>query len=165
MSMHQLRYSRIIADGDSWVCKNILKANPYGDALKVKKISCKNHILRCFRSTLDKYQYYKSSSDRVKKLVDAKIKIASIMMRLSNAIDSACRYRASHAAPNAVQALKQDILNAPNHVFGDHRECAAYFCDGNNKENEVNLVPVLQEAGAFEKLVELIKRFANESPS
>lgn len=27
-----------------------------------------------------------------------------------------------------IKNLKMDIKNAANHVFGDHKKCAAYYC-------------------------------------
>jgi hypothetical protein len=43
--MHQVRYGRIVADGDSSTYKRIREANPYS-TLVVEKIECKNHLLR-----------------------------------------------------------------------------------------------------------------------
>lgn len=52
MDMHNLKYSCIIGDGDSSVYRKIIEAMPYGPQLLVRKIGCKNHILRCYLSKL-----------------------------------------------------------------------------------------------------------------
>jgi len=46
ISMHNIIYHKLIGDGDSSVTKKLSIANPYGPNCKIKKIECKNHILR-----------------------------------------------------------------------------------------------------------------------
>lgn len=47
MKMHGLRYMYLVGDGDSSVYKRLLELRPYGNQL-VKKIECRNHLLRNF---------------------------------------------------------------------------------------------------------------------
>lgn len=54
VSMHGLKYYALIGDGDSSVYRKILEARPYGRALIVIKLECRNHILRNFRGRLRK---------------------------------------------------------------------------------------------------------------
>lgn len=51
------------------------------------------------------------------------------------------------------QLLTEDILNAPSHVFGEHKKCKdiQYFkCEENI--NEVNLVPSMSECGVYQDI-------------
>lgn len=56
--------------------------------------------------------------------------------------------------PEKIRNLRNDILNIPSHVFGEHKRCAeiGYFCDGTLKDGEENVVPQLTELGLFQKL-------------
>jgi len=64
--MHNLIYRKLIGDGDSSVTKKLSIAQPYGPNCLVKKIECKNHILRNYISKLnDMAAKRKSSSGKV----------------------------------------------------------------------------------------------------
>lgn len=39
-----------------------------------------------------------------------------------------------------IEKLRRDIINAPFHYFGQHSNCARYFCTGLNKDNETDIV-------------------------
>lgn len=47
-----INYNRLIGDVNSSVTKKLNIANPYGPTLSVKKIECKNHILRNYMNRL-----------------------------------------------------------------------------------------------------------------
>uniref|UniRef100_A0A1B6MAV4 Mutator-like transposase domain-containing protein n=1 Tax=Graphocephala atropunctata TaxID=36148 RepID=A0A1B6MAV4_9HEMI len=49
--MYNVQYARMIADGDSSVYNSILEARPYKN-LTVKKIECRNHMLRNYCNKL-----------------------------------------------------------------------------------------------------------------
>lgn len=51
ISAHNLKYTKMIGDGDSSVHKKLLLQKPYGNDL-VQKIECKNHLLRNFSNKL-----------------------------------------------------------------------------------------------------------------
>ena len=44
-------------------------------------------------------------------------------------------------------------------MFDEHAECARleYFCDGNNKENEKNIVPDLMKIGVYQDVKEILR--------
>lgn len=66
INMHNLIYRKLIGDGDSSVTKKLSIAQPYGPNCLVKKIECKNHILRNYISKLnDMAAKRKSSSGKV----------------------------------------------------------------------------------------------------
>lgn len=53
ISMHNLIYNKLIGDGDSSVSKKLSMAKPYGPNCPIKKIECKNHILRNYMNRLN----------------------------------------------------------------------------------------------------------------
>lgn len=66
ISMHNLIYKKLIGDGDSSVTKKLNTAKPYGPTCLVKKIECKNHILRNYMNKInDMVSKRKSSSGNV----------------------------------------------------------------------------------------------------
>lgn len=48
--------------------------------------------------------------------------------------------------------FRKDINNIPCHVFGEHKDCAQYFCK-EPKENEKNFVPEMKANGLFKKKI------------
>lgn len=51
IAMYNMKYLKLVGDGDSSVYKQLLKIKPYGNTL-IEKIECKNHLLRNFVSKL-----------------------------------------------------------------------------------------------------------------
>lgn len=47
-----LKYLTLVGDGDSSVYNKLLEASPYGPQTVIKKIECRNHLLRNFSSKL-----------------------------------------------------------------------------------------------------------------
>lgn len=77
------------------------------------------------------------------------------MMRLRYAIVKASNYRKNQN----VSELREDILNSPYHVFGQHEKCEKYFCTG-AKGNEKNDVPQLKDSGIFFKIMDAVGNMA-----
>ncbi|KAL5238891.1 hypothetical protein ACI65C_006301 [Semiaphis heraclei] len=70
------------------------------------------------------------------------------------AITEAIKYRKNMTVHHdeKVELLKHDKLNSPYHVFGEHVNCAKYFCTG-PKEGETNLVPRMDKCGLFKDIL------------
>lgn len=49
---HGLKYLTLVGDGDSSVYNKLMEIKPYGPQTGIKKIECKNHLLRNFSSKL-----------------------------------------------------------------------------------------------------------------
>ncbi|KAF2891831.1 hypothetical protein ILUMI_14342, partial [Ignelater luminosus] len=49
--MHDVKYTRMVGDGDSSVHRWLLETPPYGELL-IEKVECKNHLLRNLCSRL-----------------------------------------------------------------------------------------------------------------
>lgn len=57
--------------------------------------------------------------------------LVSRVERLRAAVIKAVKYRKQQnniPYEDSVKMLKKDIVNSPNHVFGDHENCSNYFC-------------------------------------
>lgn len=64
-----------------------------------------------------------------------------------------------------IKNLQRDCKNVPHHVFGDHQECARYFCRGKLKPKEVNYVPAMKAAGIFSQLEHAFERVTSNCDS
>jgi hypothetical protein len=55
------------------------------------------------------------------------------ILKFRTAVTSAIKYRKCHRGilSQKIEYLKTDILNSPNHIFGDYSNCASYFCKKN----------------------------------
>ena len=51
--------------------------------------------------------------------------------------------------------LQSDIDNMPYHIFGNHTNCASYFCKGQQK-NEVDLMPELEQSGLLSEIENIL---------
>ncbi|KAB0803827.1 hypothetical protein PPYR_00797 [Photinus pyralis] len=154
MEIHGIIYNKLIGDGDSSVSKKLLEAKPYGNRV-VKKVECRNHLLRNFCKklvTLTKNTRSSYSNTSVPPLLRQKLKTS--VMRLRMAIVKAIDYRKSENVDDNEKTnnLKKDITNSPSHIFGSHSECAQYFCSG-AKQNERNFVTPMKECGLFQDII------------
>lgn len=114
--MYDIRYNKLIADGDSSVYKKILETRPYKN-LTVKKVECRNHLLRNLCNKL-KEMTIKPQSGKI----EHRKMLSGNILRLRKGIVSAIMYRKSN--DHSVVQLRQDIMNSINHVFGFHEKCA-----------------------------------------
>lgn len=149
-----LIYSTFIADGDSSVYKKIIQANPYPNVF-IEKIECRNHLLRNLASKLKEIAKTKEHFDKLRNVIGNRI------LRIRTAVTKAVEYRLEEESTmqEKIKALKIDVDNIINHVFGEHNGCAriGYFCDGSQKENEENYIPELKRCGLYEKLQNALK--------
>ncbi|XP_063235828.1 uncharacterized protein LOC134541192 [Bacillus rossius redtenbacheri] len=139
---HNVKYARMIGDGDSSVYKKILEARPYKN-ITVEKIECRNHLLRNYRRKLMNVSENSSLGiAALRKVVCNKIS------KIVSGVQKAVAYRKTENTiqNNRIQGLKYDIENGTSHVFGEHLECRklGYFCN-NRKEGEINYVPELSK--------------------
>lgn len=160
-AMYGVRYGNLIGDGDSSVYKTIIDKRPYKN-LPIKKIECRNHLLRNY---CNKIREIVQTSEKGRYPVVLRKCVGEKLERLRYAVTKAVDYRKTENHCDKVILLKEDILNGPHHVFGDHIRCATYFCDGTDKRNFKNLVPDLEECGLFQKLKDANRLLSNNSSS
>lgn len=126
MPLYGVKFATMIGDGDSNVYKKILDFRPYDD-VTVEKIECKNHLLRNFYSKLkDIALNSKLVHIQMRKIVGSKI------VPLRKYTTKASQYRRN----NNSAKLREGIINAPSHEFGDHKNCDSHFSKGNNDEKK-----------------------------
>jgi hypothetical protein len=114
--------------------KKIIEARPYNN-ITVEKIECTNHLLRNFCKKLRGVV-----SDRIFNLKDRKL-LEGRILRLRVGITKTVQHHKNNEHKNAaIKLLRRDILNGIYHVFGEHKNCAKYFCKGENENNEQNLI-------------------------
>ncbi|XP_046145924.1 uncharacterized protein LOC123989247 [Osmia bicornis bicornis] len=149
-----LIYSTLIADGDSSVYKKIIDADPYKTQIRVKKLECKNHLLRNFCRKM-KEIVKMTTPGPLRRIVESSIR------RMRADIVKAAEYRYSQQVTTAekIKNLYADIHNVPSHVFGEHADCSKlqYFCDGTSKKDEKNIVSELMKMGVYEQIKEILR--------
>lgn len=152
-----VRYSTLIADGDSSVYNQILNSRPY-KTIKVRKLECNNHLFRNLYKRL-----IALSKNSKFPLIHRKIFSKSID-RFCKGIRSAMKHWKESQLPTneKTKNLKTDIINAPYHIFGDHKKCQSYFCNG--KESE-NLVEDMRTSGFFQEVFKILRYFSTHSNS
>lgn len=164
--MHKVRYAKLIADGDSSVYKKILESRPYKH-LTVEKVECKNHLLRNMCTRLKAVACSKTQ----KSSVFLRKKIGDNLLRCRVAVSKATEHRKAEDRPitEKIDNLRQDIINIPSHVFGEHKKCAerGYFCevDASTAPASSNLVPQLISVGLYPAIQDIFRDVSRHSRS
>lgn len=163
VEMHGVKYSTLIGDGDSGIIKKLLTAMPYGPNIIIKKVECRNHLLRNFCSKIKKLGK-KTNNYKGHVPVATRKQVESSVLRLRKAIVGAINYRKTENATDIdkIQHLRDDIKNSANHVFGKHDQCADYFC---KRPNEKNIVPELEECGIWLDIQKCVSRLVHNAGS
>lgn len=164
--MYKIRYAKLIADGDSSVYKKILESRPYKH-LTVEKVECKNHLLRNMCTRLKTVVCSKTQ----KSSVFLRKKIGDNLLRCRMAVTKATEHRKTEDWPisEKIKNLREDILNIPSHVFGEHKRCAerGYFCqlDTSTAPAASNLVPQLISVGLYPAIHDIFRDLSRHSRS
>ncbi|KAF2902710.1 hypothetical protein ILUMI_03489 [Ignelater luminosus] len=135
--MHNLRYKKFIADGDSSVYSKIKQNVSYG--LEVRKIECTNHVVKNYSKQLYKIKNDTKSVSLAARKIFTKDTIESLIKSVQGAI-----YANAHGDINR---LKEDIRNTVNHVFENHFNCRDDICDRAG-ETVDDRTPELTNSGA-----------------
>lgn len=163
IEMHGLIYSKYVGDGDSNVAKKLRDFPPYPNVV-VQKIECTNHLLR---NLCNKIREAGNSGGR--NIAKEKKIVTNSVMKIRNAITKAAMFRRDSKSSwqLKIAGLIKDLKNIPSHVFGEHKDCASlkYFCNGERKDGEQNLVPQLQKAGLLIKVENAMKRIIDNAES
>ncbi|XP_060846320.1 uncharacterized protein LOC132925982 [Rhopalosiphum padi] len=136
--------------------KRLRIAKPYGPNCIVQKVECTNHLLRNYINRLrDLTSKRKNSKGEpipgyLRKIIQTRL------LRLRYAVTEAVKYnrqlQTNIPYETRLMVLKSDLVNGPNHVFGDHTNCRQYFCQG-TKEGEDNLVDELKRFELWDDIV------------
>lgn len=165
--MYGLRYAKLIADGDASVHKKILESRPY-KSYTVEKVECKNHLLRNMCTRLKNI----AASKTLKSSIVFRKKLGDNILRCRMAVTKATDHRKNETGIDfckRVENLRQDIINVPSHVFGEHRECSkrGYFCqlDQTTAPKELNLVPGFVSSGLYPAIMDVFRDISRHSRS
>lgn len=144
VELYNLRFLRVISDGDSSTYSKLLEHKPYGDR-HIEKIECTNHLYRNFRTNLEASvkgcprglnKHVVENLERIRKDIHCAVEF---------------RKRENTTENEKISLLKSDLNNILHHVFGDHSNCPVYikqYC----KDDDRNYVPALEECNTFEKM-------------
>ena len=125
---HGVRYMEVIGDGDSSVLAAIRSQVIWGPY--VLKLECANHACKNYRAKLEAIVHdnprFKGRGGLTQKVI----------RRLTAAARAAIRM---HSTTRNINQLRQDLRNAPFHVFGDHTNCSPSFCKAcSNRQDDVD---------------------------
>ncbi|KAK3920263.1 hypothetical protein KUF71_009550 [Frankliniella fusca] len=180
LEIHNFRILKYIGDGDSSVKARLQTERPYGPAYTVQKIECKNHLLRCFKGHLialsDNTKLPCPEGVSKQEMVMLRKYLRENVLRLSTGVSKASEYRGKTEEVSRhfvrVEKLRNDILNAPCHTFGDHSNCAEYFCStkqalaaGDAAPVEVNYKERLMKAGLWSEIMREVNKLASKASS
>lgn len=149
VQMYNLRYTKVIGDGDSSTYAKLMEHRPYGDRY-ILKYECRNHLRRNYRKQLDL-----ASVGCPKGLREHVVKsLGRIIRDINSAIEF--RNKENKTDEEKVTSLKSDINNVVHHVFGDHTNCPSYVKE--HCKDDENYIPALQKSGTYEKLAQPTRR-------
>lgn len=148
-----------IGDGDSSVHKRLSERFP---TRAIRKIECRNHLMRNFDTKMLAVVKNTSLNINSRKMVGKETR------RMSVAIRSAIRYRKNEKLSKTMKVinLRKDIHNIPHHIFGDHTNCATYFCKPEKKSKDVlNMIPTLKKDKTYDEIMKNLSRLTQNSES
>lgn len=121
-SVHGVRYTRFIGDGDSSVEATLVQGVPVWGRY-IRRLECANHACKCYRSSLEKLVQEKTSFKGKGGLTKR------MRCRLTSAARCAIKMRSKEPdKKKAVKLLQHDLQNGPYHCFGQHQRCSSDFC-------------------------------------
>ncbi|XP_025415583.1 uncharacterized protein LOC112687212 [Sipha flava] len=162
VEMHGLKYNRLIGDGDSSVTKRLHEISPYGRHFHIKKIECRNHLMRNYCSKLTALSKITKYSLRVRKYL-----LSNIQRFRSDVTKSVKHWRNTNDTNKAqkIKGIQKDLANAPFHRLGQHTNCDSYFCNGSNLQNTLNLVPKAEKNGIMSEIQNIMSRLITNAES
>nr|XP_029729141.1 uncharacterized protein LOC115266745 [Aedes albopictus] len=143
----KVKVTTVVTDGDSTTVAKLKNGCKYGH--EIRQQLCCNHVLKNTGKKLREIKCPKHVSETVSKCIE----------RITKGIRCAVVHCADKTGGKDVKGLRQDIRNAPYHVFGSHKNCRDYFCDGREEDSE-SLIPELQKLGVWSKIMVVIEKLA-----
>ena len=148
--VHGVRYTHFVGS----VFPTLVSRVPvWGHA--IRKLECANHACKCYRGALERLVQdnpsYKGSGKLTQKM----------RRRLVSAARCAIKMQSKEPDRNVgVNLLKKDLLNGPNHCFGNHSKCSTDFCsNAREKLKDTENTPECENSESVNDLLsELIYR-------
>ncbi|CAG9820787.1 unnamed protein product [Phaedon cochleariae] len=133
IEQHGVIFKYMIGDGDSSVYARIVERVAYGR--QVIKIECANHMTRCVSDKLHKISTNTVYPLAARKLLTSKgTEGISRLGRLVKGVRTAVKTNLNQ--PNS---LRQELRNAPYHIFGRHENCSSFCKRKESKEDDLTL--------------------------
>lgn len=150
IELYNIRYLRLVADGDSSTYAKIIEHRPYGHRHVVKD-ECTNHLKRNFRKQIE--TAVTGCPRGLNKIV------CDNLDRIRKDVCCAVQYRKNQNTTEMekVASLKSDLSNILHHIFGDHSNCPDYIkkcCKTNT-----NYIPALTASGTLDKMSKVMRNF------
>ena len=164
---HGLIYDTIITDGDSSVYKGLVDNNVYLEHnIVVKRVLCSVHLLRNLCKKLRvAAATTQGRNRRVQGFVETRSLIKKNITKIRERVEEVIDFRISETRPweLKIEELRKDILNIPNHIFGEHKECKERgdVCN----EGDVDNAKALNFHNLYEKVMDAIEFLSRESES
>lgn len=161
---HGARFDKFIADGDSNTYKMINDLRIYKDPdMHVEKYDCCNHVHKNYRKNWRTLQNSKAYPVECRKFMTNR-KCLDICKGVYMA---AAHWRNSEIdMTNKIRNLANDVMNAPDHYFGSHTNCATYFCDKQNVKAEEPGLKLLKDCKLYDAILDACQHyFANNAKS
>lgn len=162
IAMHGIIYKNYVGDGDAAVLAYIQQKCDYGR--HVVKVECANHATRAFCENVHKLASNKLYDPEARKIltgVGTGQKISRVE-RLVKGVRTAIKEAAKVSGPEAVEILRQDLRNAPDHVFGSHEMCRPSFCSRKDSGEE-SFILKLETAGLLQPVRNLIAKLEKKA--
>ena len=135
--VHGVRYITMVGDGDSSVYPSLIQRVP-GWGHCIRKLECANHCCKCYRGALERLVQENSSYKGSGGLA------VQMRRRLVSAARCAIRMRSKHEDRKVgVRLLRQDLVNGPNHCFGNHQKCSPDFCSTAKEQLQATPTPAI----------------------
>ncbi|KYM93397.1 hypothetical protein ALC62_16002, partial [Cyphomyrmex costatus] len=158
IDMHGLIFRTLIADGDSNVYQSIINNNPYHEyKITVRKVECTNHLLRNLCKKLKTVsETTEPKFRRNRNFIKLRNIVKNNIFKIRNDILQLSEYRREEKQPQHCLAtkLREDVINVPSHIFGEHKRCKEHgrICENTTNSNEENYVPHLKSYGQYPKI-------------
>uniref|UniRef100_A0A8D8GUB1 (northern house mosquito) hypothetical protein n=1 Tax=Culex pipiens TaxID=7175 RepID=A0A8D8GUB1_CULPI len=146
-----LKFTTVITDGDCTTVAKIKNSCKYGH--EIKHQLCCNHNLKSLGKKLREIKVPKIYRDLVPKAIE----------RITGGMRGAMAHCAASKDADKVEQLRKDIVNAPYHSFGIHRDCRDYFCTKETKAEDLDFFEKLKETSIWEKIMAAVESVADKA--
>lgn len=159
------RFNVLISDGDSNTYKLIRDLRIYKEPdVFVAKLECVNHLFRNFYKKFNNLGSVKAfASDWRKKYITS-----SFCLDICKGIRMAAQHwrKSDENLASKLRLLEKDVLNAPDHYFGNHNNCSGYFCSKATTPEKIEIINLLKTDGLFFEIQSLCQTyFGNNAKS
>lgn len=154
---YKARFYKLISDGDSNTYKNLRDMRIYKNPdLFIEKCECCNHLHRNFRTKFGCLHQITKFDVNLRKHVKP-----SKGHDISKAVRTAAKHWRESNLPISEQitGLEEDIMNAPAHYFGVHRNCKSYFCKKTTTPGASDTLKLLKDDGLYYEVLNLCQNY------